>query len=440
MKSVATPQKAEEKKEDRGLFLQLPFILIDTVDISDSAMVGFIRFCRSYLQKDKTINYHGSYRLLAKDIKQARMTCYRSVEHWVKSGLVTMTEMPDEFILTGNLSFLWEKNANHCKTHQRPKFISSASQIGTQSNSTTSQNNLNSVPNLNAAIPNWDENGKKWDTNERKTDPIDTVDTLLDTKNRENGNSAIASSPAHTLALVEDDFFLEDTPEQANFAYSQDKPATDLQEKGTETVLSVESSGYRQESKVVDPPSKPTKSTSKAKIEQQGLPLQVDLGPLVMPDLNAAWPNAETAVTVSEVLRERRYTPKSRADQLTASRKMFKEFPAITRAQFETAFKQRNDAWWREHVGLLSLADLMAKDSSKAIRLSKILERLDTKPSTINQPTSQQHVRASSPNTAGIEVRVSEEKKQSNIERWKALQAEKRARQAEQEKLQQAAI
>lgn len=149
MKQVASPPKAE----DKGLFLQLPFILIDTVDMSDSAMVGFIRFCREHLQKDKTIAYHGSYRILSKEIKQARMTCYRSVDQWIKAGLVSLKETPDEFILTGNLSALWGENANHCKAHQRPKFSSSASQIGTVINSTASQDNLNSVPNLNVTIP-----------------------------------------------------------------------------------------------------------------------------------------------------------------------------------------------------------------------------------------------------------------------------------------------
>ena len=96
--------QTETKKEDRGFFLQLPYILIDLLDMSDSATTGFIRFCRKFLQKDYTATYQGSYRSLASAIKQARMTCYRSVEQWITAGLITFTEMQDEFILTADLS------------------------------------------------------------------------------------------------------------------------------------------------------------------------------------------------------------------------------------------------------------------------------------------------------------------------------------------------
>lgn len=249
-------EKPIEKKEDKGLFLQLPFILIDTFDMSDSAMVGFIRFCREYLQKDKTINYHGSYRLLAKDIKQARMTCYRSVEGWVKAGLIEKRETPDEFVLTGNLSSLWEKNPAHCKSHQRPKFKSLASQIETDTFSTMSQNNQNSVPNLNAAIPSRDENGKKWDANERKIDPIDTIDTLPDTRERS------ANAPRTlTLLSLELDCDAEDFPEaqppikhiNPSASYSQDTPQQPIQSKQTEKTYSSDVPGYKQTTDVNAP-------------------------------------------------------------------------------------------------------------------------------------------------------------------------------------------
>lgn len=218
-----------KEKEDRGLFLQLPFILIDTVEMSDSAMVGFIRFCRSYLQKDKTIRYSGSYRTLAKEIRQPRTTCYRSVAQWIRSGLIVMSETADEFILSGDLSALWQKNPEHCKTQQRPKLgqiSSTMSQFGTVLTSAASQDNLSSVPNINGTIPNRDDSVPNWDTNERKTPPIDTIDTLLDTKERVQGNFVDTSLPCTRLQLLELDPLCEDTycPPSQEIKKSQKPP------------------------------------------------------------------------------------------------------------------------------------------------------------------------------------------------------------------------
>jgi hypothetical protein len=165
-------QRGSQPKDDRGFFLQLPYILIDLMDMSDSAIVGFVRFCRRYLQKDYTATYQGSYRSLADTIKQARMTCYRSVDQWVYAGLVARTENGDDFTLTVDLSPLWENNPAYCKALQRPKNIhtrsSTASQRGTQEA-------LQRPTSISTASQNCTNNGQNWDANEGKTSPIDSL-------------------------------------------------------------------------------------------------------------------------------------------------------------------------------------------------------------------------------------------------------------------------
>lgn len=414
MKQVAAPQSKE--KEDRGLFLQLPFILIDTVEMSDSAMVGFIRFCRSYLQKDKTINYHGSYRLLAKDIKQARMTCYRSVEHWIKSELVTMTETPDEFILTGNLSFLWEKNANHCKTHQRPKFNTSASQIETQSNSTMSQNNLNSVPNLNATIPNRDENGKNWDTNERKTAPIDTIDTLLDTRERENGNFADRSLPClHpflSIDLTSENVDL-DTILCEDFAYSQHQPQPTTLQASLETRSTAVGAGYTTSEETVKPPEKPVKGTKRTKKERVVQPALVDTSKKAV-----AYNEAEQqqfdwycGLDFIHARPEQDTNKKAHCGKLIAHVHSQEDMQSL--ADFT---KARLRALLNRDVYIAQLGNMANGDNLNAWIASKQTPQQAGKVIDFQQKTTQQHVRASSPNTAGFQP-LSDEDRKRNYER-----------------------
>ena len=130
------------------------------------------------------------------------------------------------------------------------------------------------------------------------------------------------------------------------------------------------------ESAKVEPRSQP---------EQPSLPLKVDLGPLVMPDVTAPW-NAGTAVIVSEVLREKRYTPLQRDNQLTSAKKMLKTFPEMTRAQFEQAFSDWA-VWWRNHdKGFFTIADIMCKGQNKEIRLQTTLDRLDARQTLSSKP------------------------------------------------------
>ena len=305
MSNTTSPQGSNkvEKKEDRGLFLQLPFILIDTLKMNDSAMIGFLRFCRQFLQKDCTIEYHGSYRSLAEDISQARTTCYRSVEQWVKAGILQKEDTGDEFILTGNLTPYWSRNAEHCKAHQRPKSgqkkrkSSSASQIGTEENSTLSQNGTRSVPNRNTSIPNRDENGKKWDTSEHEIAPIDTIDTnVIDTKREKESGKTILTPNVSGFAVATPcilSFKNLDlgslsgnlTETSAKFAYSQEttqQPAfeqnqekmSELPDAGYRQTIDVNTSSERKEEKPSTPAREKGKRSKKEKVEQPSLPFE----------------------------------------------------------------------------------------------------------------------------------------------------------------------
>lgn len=406
-KPQATPQK-----EDKGLFLQLPFVFIDTFDMSDSATIGFIRLCRECLQKDKTIRYSGSYRALAKTIKQARGTCYRSVEAWIKAGLVSRQDNADEFVLTGNLSSLWSQNAEYCKALQRPKFDHQQSSTASQICTTSVPNLTTSVPILNNGVPNLADSVPILTTSEHENAPIDSIDSIdsnrdtIDTK-REKG--IISSELSHP-----------ESPTLLGFATATPTAPS--------PVVEVSHSQEKQ-------PISQEKIASKKKEKPIQATLPVDLGPLAMPDTSAPW-NAGTAVLVSEVLRDKRYTPMQRGNQENTAKRMLRDFPSMTRSQFEEIFTDWAK-WWHDHdKGFFTLADLLVKGKNNEIRLQSALDRLEAqknKPATKTPPASQpqQHVRASSPNTAGYQPLTEEERKR-NFERALAKRDAMRAAAAAQ--------
>ena len=190
-----------------------------------------------------------------------------------------------------------------------------------------------------------------------------------------------------------------------------------------------------QQNMLMAAPTKPAarKEPRATKAEQMGLPLQVELGPLVMPDASAAW-NVRTVVLISEVLRQKRYTPMQRANQENSAKRMLKDFPEMTRAQFEEIFADWAK-WWREHdKGYFTIADLLVKGKNNEIRLQTALDRLEaqkasSKAGQSQKPASQpQHVRASSPNTSGY-TPLTPEEIQRNKDRAHARRAAKLAAQ-----------
>lgn len=328
-------------------------------------------------------------------------------------------------------SNIWKENAKFFAGKKVVKIAASVDVVNSDTNMSVDVNNTSvdqnnhtvDVVNVSVDVVNHTVDGVSVNAAHNTMNITNTSNTIEDNK----AVSAIASTPA--LSLPEN---------QATLSYSHNTSPTTPSQDNQETGSSAAPGGYTNETKPVNVPEKPSRN-KKAQVEQQGLP--IDLGPLVMPGSDAPW-NAGTAVIVSEVLRNKRYTPMQRDNQINASKRMMRDFKDMTRSQFEEVFVDWAK-WWHEHdKGFFTLADLLCKGKNNEVRLQSALDRLEArknKPATNIPPVSQsqQRVRASSPNAAGVEVRVSEEKKQSNIERWKALQAEKRAKET-QEKVPQA--
>lgn len=92
---------------------------------------------------------------------------------------------------------------------------------------------------------------------------------------------------------------------------------------------------------------------------------------LAMPDECAAWPNVETALLIAEHLRKRAFAPKQREKQAKKMQRVFADKPDLTREEWHNAYESRNDAWWNEHNGPLTVDDIYAND-----RLQKEIDRL----------------------------------------------------------------
>ena len=123
-----------------------------------------------------------------------------------------------------------------------------------------------------------------------------------------------------------------------------------------------------------------------------------------------------------------------RANQENSAKRMLKDFPEMTRAQFEEIFADWAK-WWREHdKGYFTIADLLVKGKNNEIRLQTALDRLEaqkasSKAGQSQKPASQpQHVRASSPNTSGY-TPLTPEEIQRNKDRAHARRAAKLAAQ-----------
>lgn len=113
----SAPSNAQaQKKEDRGFFLQVPYYAID-LDLNPTTLTGFIRFCRLFNRKDKSVVYQGYYRGLARALNFSPNTTIKIVKEWVEHGLVIKEETPAGIVLKGNTAELWHKNKEYCSQH-----------------------------------------------------------------------------------------------------------------------------------------------------------------------------------------------------------------------------------------------------------------------------------------------------------------------------------
>lgn len=142
---------------------------------------------------------------------------------------------------------------------------------------------------------------------------------------------------------------------------------------------------------------------------------------LAMPDECAAWPNVETALLIAEHLRKRAFAPKQREKQAKKMQRVFADKPDLTREEWHNAYESRNDAWWNEHNGPLTVDDIYAND-----RLQKEIDRLAAgHPSRNAQPKPRAAPPmpakpVSSPTVSPAPYVVDEERNKRNIARLMA--------------------
>lgn len=110
-----TIKRTWKRNPDRGRFLQIPYVLIDTVELSHSSIVGLIRFCRLYGNVDQTIEFHGSYNMLAKALRLAYGTTIKCIDEWIHAGIALKTDGTMDFDLIVDLSSLWARNRDYCE-------------------------------------------------------------------------------------------------------------------------------------------------------------------------------------------------------------------------------------------------------------------------------------------------------------------------------------
>lgn len=206
--------------------------------------------------------------------------------------------------------------------------------------------------------------------------------------------------------------------------YTRNSNTQETERQGRESVRDDSPAGSG-----ADAPTRTPKKTTNSSSEKNPDHGESDPGPPEMPGPEAPWPNVNTAVLISEVLRGKRYTPLQRTNQENAAKRMLHDFKDMSRQQFEDIFRDWC-IWWREHgMGIFTLADLLCRGKNNEIRLQSALDRLEAGKSkqTTTQPNqSQRPMRAGSPNTAGYQP-LTDEERTRNIERAKAKVAAKRA-------------
>lgn len=104
----------------------------------------------------------------------------------------------------------------------------------------------------------------------------------------------------------------------------------------------------------------------------------------VMPLESAKW-CAETVVQIVEFRRNKRFLEDARGKsqksqrerQLDAAKKIIDA--KITREEFIKAYDARNDAWWQDNRGDLTVVDMAAKTTKGVMRTLEVLENIDSK-------------------------------------------------------------
>lgn len=115
----------------------------------------------------------------------------------------------------------------------------------------------------------------------------------------------------------------------------------------------------------------------------------------IMPLESAKW-CAETVVQIVEFRRNKRFLEDARGKnqksqrerQLDAAKKIIDA--KITREEFIKAYDARNDAWWQDNRGDLTVVDMAAKTTKGVMRTLEVLENIDSKKGVKTQSNGRQ--------------------------------------------------
>lgn len=123
--------------------------------------------------------------------------------------------------------------------------------------------------------------------------------------------------------------------------------------------------------------------------------VDIPLGPPAMPPESTKW-CAETLVQIVEFRRNKRFLEDARGKnqksqrerQLDAAKKIIDA--KITREEFIKAYDARNDAWWQDNRGDLTVVDMAAKTTKGVMRTLEVLENIDSKKGVKTQSNGHQ--------------------------------------------------
>lgn len=163
--------------------------------------------------------------------------------------------------------------------------------------------------------------------------------------------------------------------------------------------------------------------------QKQETLFEVPKAPPVMPLENAKW-CPETLVQIveaklghhfEEILRGKAQKTQ-RQRQLLSAKKIIDA--KVTREEFIKAYDDRNDAWWNEANGELTVVDMASNTSKKVMRTLEVLEKLAKKKGKTNNSviSLQERQRPSGSTQPVVSARVSPEKNQRNLERLRQRQ------------------
>jgi hypothetical protein len=184
-------EKKKNPKEEKGLFTQMPDVLLLTCDLSDEVLMTFNRIhCET---KFKECVFYGSIRKFASTLGMKRDKAHRNLNTLKTSGLVTVKEI-DEMNITAiqlNMDGLWELNKLYHQGIPVPRWsnlkevLEGVRKIGQASSDTT------------------DEVSEISDNLSQKSDDLSEISDTLSEKSDDLSDDSCSKSPRRVREITE---------------------------------------------------------------------------------------------------------------------------------------------------------------------------------------------------------------------------------------------